>query len=70
MGIKMVNRKRRSISSIASIGVSVALIVGGLAGCGKGGQEQDELSMEPVKGRYVETEIQLPGEWEDRKSVV
>ena len=64
MGIKMVNRKRRSISSIASIGVSVALIVGGLAGCGKGGQEQDELSMEPVKGRYVETEIQLPGEWE------
>ena len=65
----MKDRKRKgSRRSIAAIGGSVILVAGSLAGCGKAGQDQaGGLSMEPVKGCYVETEVSLPDMWEDAK---
>ncbi len=63
----MKDRKRKgSRRSIAAIGGSVILVAGSLAGCGKAGQDQaGGLSMEPVKGCHVETEVSLPDMWED-----
>ena len=44
-----------------------ALLAGTLAGCGRKGSENGETGtgMEPVKGRYVETEEALPKQLEE-----
>lgn len=42
----------------------LSLLAGTLGGCRKGDGTQD-ASTEPQKGRYVETQEELPGEWDD-----
>ena len=41
------------------------LVIGLLGGCGKEGGENGDLPA-PEPGRYVETELELPAEWEEQ----